>query len=137
MVVVALAGCSTGNYKQSAVEYLKTKLPDPASLDTVKFLKPDSLYKAFHDTEEFRALIKAYNTFTIDGDSVKAAQIKAAIGQKEKTFKHKLTGWDVSLIYKAKNKNGALQLDTCRFMFESTLTTVKDLNGVSLAGVKN
>lgn len=137
LAVVCLAGCSRGKYKEAAIEYLKTKLPDPASLDTVKFLKPDSLYTTFHNTDEYRALMKGLNTFEINGDSVQAAQTKAAIAQKDKTYKRKLTGWDVSLIYKAKNKSGALQLDTCRFMFESTLTTVKDLNGVSLAGVKN
>lgn len=137
MAVVCLAGCSHGKYKQAATEYLKTKLPDPASLDTVKFLKPDSLYTTFHDTEEYRALMKGLNTFEINGDSVQATQTKAAIVQKDKTYKRKITGWDVSLIYKAKNSKGALQLDTCRFTFESTLTTVKDLNGVNLVGAKN
>ncbi|MDO3640985.1 hypothetical protein [Mucilaginibacter sp. L3T2-6] len=137
LVVVCLAGCSHGKYKQAAIEYLKARLPDPASLDTVKFLKPDSLYTTFHDTDDYRALMKGLNTFEINGDSVQAAQTRAAIAQKEKSYKHKVTGWDVLLIYKAKNNKGQLQLDTCRFTFESTLTIVKDLNGVNLAGAKN
>jgi len=132
LAALCLVGCSHGNYKQIAIEYLKTKLPDPASLDTVKFLKPDSLYTTFHDTEEYRALATAYNNFSLDGDSVQKKATKAAIEQKERTYKRKLTGWDVSLIYKAKNKKGVLKLDTCRFLFESRLVTVKDLKGVSL-----
>ncbi|MES2107190.1 MAG: hypothetical protein V4577_00485 [Bacteroidota bacterium] len=137
LAVVCLAGCSHRKYKEVAIEYLKTKLPVPESLDTVKFLKPDSLYTTFHDTEEYRALMKGLNTFEIDGDSVKAEQVRATIKQREKTVKRKVTGWDVSLIYKAKNDKGVLQLDTCRFIFESTLTTVKYLNGVNLPGAKN
>lgn len=132
LALLFLFGCSRPNYKVAALEYLKTKIPNPASVDTIRFLKPDSIYTTFHDTQEYRALLKALNTFSVNEDSVKIADIKATIRQKEMTYKNKVTGWDVRLIYKAKNKKGIVVLDTCRFTFESTLSAVRDLNGVNL-----
>lgn len=132
-VVLFFFGCSSDvNYKQKAVEYLKTKVPNPASVDTIKFLKPDSIYTTFHDNPEYRSLMVALNNFYIKGDSAKVRETKAAVKEKERTYKNVLVGWDVRLIYKAKDKKGTLKTDTCRFTFDSTLKIVKDLNGVDL-----
>ncbi|HVW94910.1 MAG TPA: hypothetical protein VHA56_02995 [Mucilaginibacter sp.] len=127
-----LSGCSGGDYKKKALEYLKGNVPDPASVDSVKFIKPDSIYTTFHDTEEYRSLIKSYNNFVIDGDSVNAAKILKTVEEKEKTFKKRIVGWDVRLIYKAKTKSKVLKTDTCRFTFNANLSKVLALNGVNL-----
>jgi hypothetical protein len=130
--VLFLWGCSGSNYKKKAVEYLKTKIANPASVDTVKFLKPDSIYTAYNDTPDFRSLKNSMIDFEADGDSVNAKRIAAIIEQRAKSTPKILVGWDVKLIYKAKNKKGAIQTDTCRFTFSSNLSEVKDLNGVDL-----
>jgi hypothetical protein len=132
-IITCFFGCSSDvNYKQKAVEYLKTKVPNPLSVDTIKFLKPDSIYTVFHDTKEYRTLMIALNDFYIKGDSANIKDVEAAVKEKERTYKNVLVGWDVSLIYKAKDKKGTLKTDTCRFTFDSTLKIVKDLNGVDL-----
>ena len=80
VVLIALFffGCSSNvNYKQKAVEYLKTKVPNPLSVDTIKFLKPDSIYTTFHDTKEYRTLMVALNNFYIQADSVNIKKVKA------------------------------------------------------------
>jgi len=74
----------------------------------------------------------ALNNFYIKGDSANIKDVEAAVKAKEKTYKNLLVGWDVRLIYKAKDKKGTLKTDTCRFTFDSTLKIVKDLNGVDL-----
>lgn len=74
----------------------------------------------------------ALNNFYINGDSANIKEVNAAVKEKEKTYKNIVTGWDVRLIYKAKNKKGVLKTDTCRFLFDSRLMVVKDLNGVDL-----
>jgi uncharacterized lipoprotein YehR (DUF1307 family) len=133
LIFLCFTGCSTNaNYKQSAVEYLKTKVVNPASVDTIKFLKPDSIYSTFHDTQEYRALLNGYNSFIIKGDSAGVAEVKATVKEKEKSYKNVLTGWDVKLIYKAKDKKGVVKTDTCRFTFDNTLKIVKNLNGLDL-----
>ncbi|ASU34216.1 hypothetical protein [Mucilaginibacter xinganensis] len=124
-------GCaSNANYKQIAVEYLKTKVSNAASVDTIQFFKPDSIYTTFHDTKEYRTLMLGLNNFYINADSANIKETEATIRQKEKTFKNVVVGWDVRLIYKAKDKKGMVKTDTCRFMFDSTLKIVKDLNGM-------
>jgi len=133
LITAFFFGCSSDiNYKQKAVEYLKTKVPNPLSVDTIKFLKPDSIYTTFHDTKEYRTLMLALNNFYITGDSANIKSIEAAVKQKERTYKNIVVAWDVSLIYKAKDKKGTLKTDTCRFTFDSTLKIIKDLNGVDL-----
>lgn len=133
---VALAflfSCSSPvNYKQSSVAYLKKQYPSLTFVDTVKFLKPDSIYTTFHDTPLYRVLMQGVNRFTIANDTAKVKELYAVIKEKEKAYKNVVTGWDVRLIYKAKNKNGDVRTDTCRFTFDSTLSAVKDLNGVDL-----
>lgn len=107
-------------------------MPNPASVDTIKFLKPDSIYTTFHDNPEYRSLMVDLNNFYIKGDSAKIRETKAVVKEKERRYKNVLVGWDVRLIYKAKDKKGTLKTDTCRFTFDSTLKIVKDLNGVDL-----
>ena len=132
-IITCFFGCSSNvSYKQKAVEYLKTKVPNPASVDTIKFLKPDSIYTTFHDTPEYKSLMLALNNFYIKGDSVNIKDVKAAVKEKERTYKNILIAWDVRLIYKAKDKKGTLKTDTCRFTFDIPLRIVKDLNGVDL-----
>ena len=125
-------GCSHPNYKLNAIEYLKKNVPNPTSVDTIRFLKPDSIYSTFHDNPEYRTLMVALNNFYINADSAKIKETWALIKEKEKSYKNKLTGWDVRLIYKAKDKKGVMKTDTCRFLFESTLTGVRDVNGVDI-----
>lgn len=133
LITAFFFGCSSNiSYKQKAIEYLKTKVPNPLSVDTIKFLKPDSVYTTFHDTKEYRTLMLALNNFYITGDSANIKSIEAAVKQKERTYKNIVVAWDVSLIYKAKDKKGTLKTDTCRFTFDSTLKIIKDLNGVDL-----
>ena len=132
LISACFFGCSHPNYKLNAIEYLKKNVPNPASVDTIRFLKPDSIYATFHDEPEYRTLMVALNNFYIQGDSAQIKQVKATIADREKHFKHKVTGWDVSLIYKAKDKKGVMKTDTCRFLFESTLTAVRDVNGVDI-----
>ncbi|MCR8556107.1 hypothetical protein KXD93_00550 [Mucilaginibacter sp. BJC16-A38] len=128
-----LFSCSSPvNYKQSSVAYLKKQYPGLTSVDTIKFLKPDSIYSTFHDTPMYRALLRGVNHFANANDTVKVKELYAVIKEKEKAYKNVVTGWDVRLIYKAKNKKGVLKTDTCRFTFDSTLKIVKDLNGVDL-----
>ncbi len=125
-------GCTNGNYKLRAVNYLKTKLANPTSIDTIKFIKPDSIYTTFYDTPDYKALRRGINRFLVSGDSAEVAKLNLVIAERMKTYKKVLVGWDVRLIYKAKDKNGALKKDTCRFTFDSKLASVIDLNGVSL-----
>ena len=133
LIALFFFGCSSNvNYKQKAIEYLKTKVPNPLSIDTIKFQKPDSIYTTFHDTKEYRTLMVALNNFYIKGDSANIKETKAAVKEKERTYKNVLVAWDVRLIYKAKDKKGTLKTDTCRFTFDSTLKIIKDLNGVDL-----
>jgi hypothetical protein len=133
LITAFFFGCSSDvNYKQKAVEYLKTKVPNPLSVDTIKFLKPDSVYTTFHDTQEYRTLMVALNDFYIKGDSANIKKVEATVKEKDRTYKNVLVAWDVSLIYKAKDKKGTLKTDTCRFTFDSTLKIIKDLNGVNL-----
>lgn len=100
-------------------------------MDTIKFLKPDSVFSGFHDTKEYQALMKAESNFEAQGDSVQLKETQIAIAEKEKSFKKRLVWLDVSMIYKAKDKKGVTKTDTCRFTFDSTLSIIKDLNGVS------
>ncbi|MDP9077582.1 MAG: hypothetical protein M3O71_09190 [Bacteroidota bacterium] len=133
VAATVLFSCSSpGNYKQSSVAYLKKQYPGLASVDTIKFLKPDSIYSTFHDTQLYRELLRGVNRFANANDTVKVKELYAVIREKEKSYKNVVTGWDVRLIYKAKNKKGVLKTDTCRFTFDSTLKMVKDLNGVDL-----
>lgn len=132
IIISCFFGCSHPNYKLNAIEYLKKNLPDPKSVDTIKFLKPDSVYTTFHDEPEYRTLMVALNNFYINGDSAQIKKVRGTIAEREKRFKHKVTGWDVGLIYKAKDKKGVMKTDTCRFLFESTLTGVRNLNGVDI-----
>lgn len=74
----------------------------------------------------------ALNDFYIRGDSANIKKVEAAVKEKDRTYKNVLVAWDVSLIYKAKDKKGTLKTDTCRFTFDSTLKIIKDLNGVNL-----
>ena len=133
LISACFFGCSSPvNYKQSSVAYLKKQYPGLTSVDTIKFLKPDSIYRTFHDTPMYRALMRGINRYDNDNDTVKVKELTAVIKDKEKTYKRIVTGWDVRLIYKAKNKKGVLKTDTCRFTFDSTLSAVRDLNGVDL-----
>jgi len=130
-VVLLFSACSRPPYRVNAVEYWKTHVKNAVFVDTVKFLKPDSVFSGFHDTQEYQALMKAEGNFEAQGDSVQLKETRAAIAKKEKSFKNKLVWLDVSMIYKAKDKKGVIKTDTCRFTFDSTLSTIKDLNGVS------
>jgi len=133
LIAAGFSSCSSPvNYKVSSVAYLKKQYPGITAVDTIKFLKPDSIYSTFHDTPMYRELLRAVNRFTVDNDSVKVNNLTAVIKEKEKTYKNVVTGWDVRLIYKAKNKKGEFKLDTCRFTFDPALVIVKDLNGVDL-----
>jgi hypothetical protein len=133
LIALFFFGCSSNaSYKQIAVEYLKTKVPNLVFVDTIKFLKPDSIYTTYHDNPEYRSLMKGYNNFIISGDTAKVAEIDSLLKQRMKNYKNVLVGWDVRLIYKAKDKKGVVKKDTCRFTFDSTLKIVKDLNGVDL-----
>ena len=131
IVILFAAGCSHPNYKKNAIEFLKTKLA-VTSVDTIKFFKPDSIYTNFRDAPEYRVLVKALNHAQASGDSALYEKLTATINNQFKTYKKKLVGWDVSLIYKAKNKKGVLQIDTCRLTFDSRLAKVIDMNGVDL-----
>jgi predicted nucleotide-binding protein (sugar kinase/HSP70/actin superfamily) len=133
VITICFFSCSSPvNYKQSSVAFLKKQYPELTSVDTIKFLKPDSIYTTFHDTKEYRTLMLALNNFYINADSANIKKVNAAVKEKERTYKNIVTGWDVRLIYKAKNKKGVLKTDTCRFLFDSRLMVVKDLNGVDL-----
>ena len=130
--LVCLFGCSKPNYRVAAIEYLKTKLVNPLSLDTIKFIKPDSIYTTFYDTKEFYHLRYLRDSLLTDSNLKEAAKISAALQYSIKTYRKKIVGWDVLLIYKAKNKAGIVKTDTCRFTFNSNLNTVKDLYGLNM-----
>jgi len=132
VVVLLFSACSHPNYKASAVEYWKKQEKDAIFVDTIKFLKPDSVFSGYRDRPEYQALMKAYANYEALGDSVKMKETQATANQREKNYKNKLVWLDVRMIYKAKNKKGVLKTDTCRFTFDSTLSVIKDLNGVNL-----
>jgi cytochrome c-type biogenesis protein CcmH/NrfG len=130
--VLCLFGCSKPNYKRVAIEYLKTKVVNPASVDTIKFLKPDTIYTSYYATKQYFHLAFQRDSLIAENNMKEAARLSAVLDNKIKTSPKNIAGWDVKLIYKAKNKAGIIKTDTCRFTFNSNLNTVKAINGVGL-----
>jgi hypothetical protein len=130
--VLCLVGCSKPNYKLAAIEYLKTKVANPGSVDTIKFLKPDTIYTSFYATKGYFHLQYLRDSLIAQNNMKEAAKLSAALDNQIKTSRKTIAGWDVRLIYKAKNKAGIMKTDTCRFTFNSNLNTVKAVNGVAL-----
>ena len=131
-MIICLSGCGKMSYKIEAVKYLKTKVANPASVDTIKFLKPDSICTSFYDTKDYYYLRFERDSLLDEKNTAEAAKVSALLAKKLKAFHKVVEAWDVQLIYKAKNKKGVLKTDTCRFTFDATLYTVKDVNGVDL-----
>ena len=132
VTVLCLFGCTGQNYKEAAIEYLKSKIDNPASLDTVKFFKPDSIYTSFYDTKVYYNLKYKIDSLQTENDTEEAARLTSVLANKIKTYPNKIVGWDVRLIYKAKDKKGIIRTDTCRFTFNSNLNRVKNFNGITL-----
>jgi len=131
-IVLFLFGCSGPNYKAAAIEYLKSKIDNPASLDTVKFFKPDSIYTSFYDTKVYYNLKYKIDSLQAENNNAEAARFTADLANEIKNYRNKLVGWDVMLIYRAKDKKGVIRTDTCRFTFNSNLNRVKNVNGIAL-----
>ncbi len=132
VIAFSLSACHKTSYKLNAIEYLKKNVPYPASVDTIRFLKPDSIYTSFIDTRAYANLKNMRDSLIDEKNMAEAAKMDAVIKNRTQTYHNILVGWDVSLIYKAKNKKGILKTDTCRFTFNDKLYDVKDLNGVDL-----
>jgi len=131
-IVLFLFGCSGPNYKAAAIEYLKSKIDNPASLDTVKFFKPDSIYTSFYDTKVYYNLKYKIDSLQAENNNAEAARFTTDLANEIKNYRNKLVGWDVMLIYRAKDKKGVIRTDTCRFTFNSNLNRVKNVNGIAL-----
>ncbi|WP_428331000.1 hypothetical protein [Mucilaginibacter sp.] len=132
VLVLCCFGCSRTKYKPAAVEYLKTQLAKGAFIDTVKFLKPDTIFTSFYDSREYVDLKYSRDSLISENKPAEAAKVSAVLDSKIKTFSKKVIGYDVSLIYKGKNKQGAIKTDTCRFTFGADFKVVKDVNGIDL-----
>jgi hypothetical protein len=132
IIVLCLFGCSGPNYKAAAIEYLKSKIDNPGSLDTIKFFKPDSIYTSFYDTKVYYNLKYKIDSLQTENNTQEAARLTTVLANKIKTYPNKIVGWDVKLIYKAKDKRGVTRTDTCRFTFNSNLNRVKNINGIAL-----
>ncbi len=132
IIALCLFGCSGPNYKAAAIEYLKSKIDNPASLDTVKFFKPDSIYTSFYDTKVYYNLKYKIDSLQAENNTAEAASFTTDLANEIKTYRNKLVGWDVMLIYRAKDKKGVIRTDTCRFTFNSNLNRVKNVNGIAL-----
>lgn len=135
VISLCLFGCSKPNYRQRAIEYLKTKVANPSFVDTIKFAKPDSIFTTFYDTPEYISMRRDVNHFNDVDNKKEADEVAAAIIKKAKTLPHKLVGWDVRLVYKSKDKKGAVKTDTCRFIFDATLKVVKGVTGRDIKDV--
>ena len=133
LLIVCLSACgSSSGYKGIAVEYLKKKVANPATIDTVKFFKPDSIYTSFYDTNEYGSLKFSIDSLVRLNDAKGAAKLSVVLKDRLKTYPKTIVGWGVRLIYKAKDKKGTVKTDTCRFTFDPNRTTVKYVNGVEL-----
>jgi hypothetical protein len=132
IIALCLFGCSGRNYKAAAIEYLKSKIDNPASLDTVKFFKPDSIYTSFYDTKVYYNLKYKIDSLQAENNTKEAASLTADLANEIKTYRNKIVGWDVKLIYRAKDKKGITRTDTCRFTFNPNLNRVKNINGIAL-----
>lgn len=132
ITTLCLFGCSGPNYKAAAIEYLKSKIDNPASLDTIKFFKPDSIYTSFYDTKVYYNLKYKIDSLRDENNTAEAARLTTVLANKIKTYPNKVVGWDVTLIYRAKDKKGIVRTDTCRFTFNSNLNRVKNINGIAL-----
>ncbi len=132
IIVLCLFGCSGPNYKAAAIDYLKGKIDNPASLDTVKFFKPDSIYTSFYDTKVYYNLKYKIDSLQSENNTKEAAELSSFLANEIKTYHNKVVGWDVKLIYRAKDKKGITRTDTCRFTFNPNLNRVKNINGIAL-----
>ncbi len=132
ILAALLNSCTKSNYKQTALEYLKTKVVNPASVDTLKFFKPDSIFTTFYDTNEYWKLKHAQDSLVDENNMKEAAKVSSVLEAKLKAYHKPIVGWDVRLVYRAKDKKGMIKTDTCRFTFNSNLYTVKEVYGVDL-----
>jgi hypothetical protein len=132
IMAVCLSGCWGPNYKNASIEYLKSKIADPASFDTIKFFKPDSIYLSFYDTRAYMNMADAIDSLRDENDTVAAARLTLLLNKKINAYHKIITGWDVRLVYKSKDKKGKMKRDTCRLLFNTNLNKVKNFNGVSL-----
>jgi hypothetical protein len=132
IMAVCLFGCSGRNYKQAAIEYLKAKAANPGSIDTIKFFKPDSIYTTIYDTRLYYNLRFKIDSLSDENNTKEAARLTSILENEIKTYHKKIVGWDVKLIYKAKDKKGVIRTDTCRFTFNSDLNKIKNVNGITI-----
>ena len=132
VMALCLFGCSGQNYKEAAIEYLKSKIDNPASLDTIKFFKPDSIYTSFYDTKVYYNLKYKIDSLQTENNTQEAASLTTFLASEIKNYPNKIVGWDVKLIYKTKDKKGVTKTDTCRFTFNPNLNRVKNFNGIAL-----
>jgi hypothetical protein len=132
IMVLCLGGCTGQNYKDAAIEYLKSKADNPGSISIVKFFKPDSIYTSFYDTKVYYNLKFKSDSLLQENNAKEAAKLTAILEREIKSYPKKIVGWDVRLIYKAKDKKGLVKTDTCRFTFSSDLSKIKSVNGIAL-----
>ena len=131
-MAICLYGCTGKNYKHAAIEYLKAKTVNPASIDTIKFFKPDSIYTTIYDTRVYYNLKSKIDSLLEENNTKEAARLTSILENEIKTYHKKIVGWDVKLIYKAKDKKGVIRTDTCRFTFNSDLNKIKNVNGITI-----
>ena len=132
IITLCLYGCAGQNYKDAAVEYLKSKAANPGSVNIVKFFKPDSIYTTFYDTRLYYNLKFKCDSLQAENNTKEAAKFTTVLENKIKTYPKKIVGWDIRVIYKAKDKKGIPKTDTGRFIFSSDLNKIKSFNGVAL-----
>jgi len=143
------------DYKKLAIEYLKTQIHNPESIETIKWGNLDTSYatsyseiyklnrlqsdtfklkrdyflyksKQISDKDSSKRYLKLSKFFNTE-DSILTSVMK----KNPKTSSH-YSVWAIYLTYKAKDKHGVVRLDTCKFTFNKELTEVNFAEGIDL-----